>query len=1005
MPLKSATTDNSPLAARLRRELEGEVLFDAFSRGRYSTDASVYQIQPIGVVVPRTRQDVLAAIQIAAEHGVPLLPRGAGTSQCGQTVGEALVIDASKFLREVRSFQPPARTISVDPGIVLDEMNRFLKPHGLFFPVDVSTSSRATIGGMAGNNSVGARSLHYGHMVDNVIGIQAVLADGEVLDCRPQGTAPPDTGNGRLDLLTDRMRRLHARNADEIERRFPKVRRNVAGYNINRLGRDDLNLADLLVGSEGTLAWFQEIELALQPIPSHKVLGICHFPTFHQAMESVRHIVRLDPVATELIDRTVLELAAEIPAFSSTLRTFIRGSPVAVLLVEFAGDDLDEQLRSLDRLEELMGDLGLPGGVLRAESADLQARVWSLRKAALNIVMSMKGDGKPISFVEDCAVPLENLADYTRRLTDVFSRHGTTGTWYAHAGAGCLHVRPILNLKQDSDIANWRSIAAEAHAMVREYKGTHSGEHGDGLVRSEFLEPILGKKIVSAFRDVKDSFDPDGRFNPGKIIDPPRMDERSILRFSDRYKPLRPKEALDWSAWGGFHRATEMCNNNGACRKAVGGVMCPSFRVTQDEKHVTRGRANSLRLALTGQLPAEALTSNELYETMDLCVGCKACKRECPTGVDVYRMKIEFLSAYRERQGLTWRDRIIAFLPRYAPWAARFAPLANTVNLGWPGRWLRESALGFTARRPLPAWRRDIFAGAVETDAVERGEAERGVVERVTAERDADERGATERGTDEESKVERPADGSDVVLLVDTFNTYFEPESARAALNVLTAAGYRAVTPKPVDGTRPLCCGRTFLNAGLVDEARTEARRVIETLKPYVERGVPVVGLEPSCLLTLRDEFAAVLPGGETAELAGRAMLFEEFLAAENDAGRLRLPLKPLAQQRLLLHGHCHQKAFDQVPSVENVLRLIPGAEVELIKSGCCGMAGSFGYETEHYETSMKMAELDLLPRVRKADGKTLIVADGTSCRTQIKHGSGRDALHVARVLELALDW
>ena len=969
MRSKSRNADTSPLAAQLGRELEGEVLFDAFSRGRYSTDASVYQIQPIGVVVPRSRQDVLASIQIAAEHGVPILPRGAGTSQCGQTVGEALVIDASKFLREVRSFQPPARTISVDPGIVLDELNRFLKPHGLFFPVDVSTSSRATIGGMAGNNSVGARSLHYGHMVDNVIGIQAVLADGALLDCRPRGAGLSDRSNGndsgsdRLGVLTDSMRHLYARNADEIDRRFPTVRRNVAGYNINRLGREDLNLADLLVGSEGTLAWFQEIELSLQPIPAHKVLGICHFPTFHQAMESVQHIVTLDPAATELIDRTVLDLAADIPAFSSALRSFIRGTPVAVLLVEFAGDDLREQLRNLDRLEQLMGDLGLPGSVLRAESADLQSKVWSLRKAALNIVMSMKGDGKPISFVEDCAVPLENLADYTQRLTDVFSRHGTTGTWYAHAGAGCLHVRPILNLKQDNDIANWRSIAAEAHAMVREYKGTHSGEHGDGLVRSEFLEPILGTKIVSAFREVKDSFDPEGRFNPGKIIDPPRMDERSILRFSDRYQPLQPKETLDWSAWGGFHRATEMCNNNGACRKAAGGVMCPSFRVTQDEKHVTRGRANSLRLALTGQLPAEALTSKELYETMDLCVGCKACKRECPTGVDVYRMKIEFLSAYRGRRGLSLRDRLIAWLPRYAPWAARFAPVANSVNLGWPGRLLRKSLLGFTVRRPLPAWRRGIFRGA-------EGEAQA---------------------------------GSEVVLLVDTFNTYFEPETAEAAAKVLSAAGYRVVTPKPAAGRRPLCCGRTFLNAGMVDEARTEARRVIETLGPYVERGVPIVGLEPSCLLTLRDEFAAMLPGDETAALADRAMLFEEFLVAENKAGRLNLPLKTLAQERLLLHGHCHQKAFDQVSKVEEALSLIPGMEVELIESGCCGMAGSFGYEAEHYETSMKMAELDLLPRVREADDKTLIVADGTSCRTQISHGAERDALHVARVLELAL--
>ena len=966
MGIDSASLDVAPLAARLSRELEGEVLFDAFSRGRYSTDASVYQIQPLGVVVPRTRQDVLAAIQIAAEHEVPLLPRGAGTSQCGQTVGEAVVIDASKYLREVRAFDPEARTVAVDPGIVLDELNALLRPHGLFFPVDVSTSSRATIGGMAGNNSVGARSLHYGHMVDNVLGIEAVLADGEQLACRTQGALPQggrDAGNGRLGVLTDRMRRLYAHHAEEIERRYPKVARNVAGYNINRLGREDLNLAELLVGSEGTLAWFQELELALQPIPAHRVLGICHFSTFQAAMESVQHIVKLDPAATELIDRTVLDLAADIPAFSSSLHSFIRGTPVAVLLVEFAGDDLDEQLRNLDRLEQLMGDLGLPDSVLRAESSALQVRVWSLRKAALNIVMSMKGDGKPISFVEDCAVPLEHLGEYTRRLTDVFSRHGTTGTWYAHAGAGCLHVRPILNLKEDTGISNWRSIAAETHALVREYKGSHSGEHGDGLVRSEFLEPILGTQIVSAFREVKESFDPDGRFNPGKIIDPPRMDERRLLRFPQGYRPLQRSEALDWSAWGGFHRATEMCNNNGACRKASGGVMCPSFRVTQDEKHVTRGRANSLRLVLTGLLPAEALTSKELYETMDLCVGCKACKRECPTGVDVYRMKIEFLSAYRERCKLSWRDRIIAYLPRYAPWAARFAPLANGANAGRLMSRARESLVGFTAQRPMPAWRRDIFGGAPGETAAD----------------------------------------ADVVLLADTFSTYFEPETPIAALNVLTAAGYRVATPRPIDGGRPLCCGRTFLNAGLVEEARTEVKRVIETLAPYVERGIPIVGLEPSCLLSLRDEFAALLPGEETAALAGRAMLFEEFLAMENKAGRLRLPLKALPR-RLLLHGHCHQKAFDAMSSVEDVLRLIPGVEVELVESGCCGMAGSFGYEAEHYETSMKMAELDLLPRVRAADGNTLIVADGTSCRTQISHGADRDAWHVARVLDLALN-
>ena len=959
----------SPLAAQLSRELEGETFFDALSRGRYSTDASMYQIQPIGVVVPRHKHDVLCAIQIAAEHGVPILPRGAGTSQAGQTVGAALVIDASKYLTAVSALEPGVRTVSVEPGIVLDTLNDVLQPHGLFFPVDVSTSSRATIGGMTGNNSVGARSLHYGHMVDNVRGIHAILADGEQLHFQASAASPAEGRNGRnfesdrLSNLVDQMRRLYERNVDEIARRYPQVARNVAGYNINRLGRENLNLSDLLVGSEGTLAWFQQVDLALQPIPAHKVLGVCHFPTFSAAMESAQHIVTLDPAAAELIDRTVLDLAADIPAFSSSMNSFIKGCPAAVLLVEFAGDDREEQLRQLDRLEEIMGNLGFPGGVLRAVDVALQQSIWSLRKAALNIVMSMKGDGKPISFVEDCAVPLDKLGEYTTRLTEIFTRHGTTGTWYAHAGVGCLHVRPILNLKEESEVAKLRSISDEAHALVRKYKGSHSGEHGDGLVRSEFLEPILGSQIVAAFRDVKQSFDPEGLFNPGKIVDPPRMDRRDLLRFSEQYQPQLRDDALDWSAWGGFHRATEMCNNNGACRKNDAGVMCPSYRATGDEKHVTRGRANTLRLALTGHLARDALTSKEMHETMDLCVGCKACKRECPTGVDMYRMKIEFLNAYRRRWGLSWRERLISYLPRYAPWAARLSLLANSPNHGRLMSKLRERFLGLTSKRQMPMWRRDIFRGVGDT----------------------------------------VKQGSEVVLLVDTFNTYFEPETATAAVNVLTAAGYRVLTPQAVDRGRPLCCGRTFLSNGLIEEAKVEARRVLATLAPYVERGIPIVGLEPSCLLTLRDEFTALIPSEATAALADRALLFEEFLSVERKNGRLKLPLNPLPQRRVLLHGHCHQKAFDVMPSVEEVLRWIPELEVELIDSGCCGMAGSFGYEAEHYDLSMKMAESALLPAVREADERTLIVTDGTSCRHQIQDGTGQYSWHVARVLELAL--
>jgi Fe-S oxidoreductase len=624
---------------------------------------------------------------------------------------------------------------------------------------------------------------------------------------------------------------------------------------------------------------------------------------------------------------------------------------------------------------ELVGDLGLPGSVVEVTDAKLQKDIWEVRKAGLNIMMSMKGDGKPVSFIEDCAVPLEHLAEYTDRLTRVFEKHGTRGTWYAHASVGTLHVRPVLNMKADG-AKKMRAIAEEACAMVRAFKGAaYSGEHGDGLVRSEWIEPIIGRRLAHALEEIKSLFDPRGLMNPGKIVRPSKMDDASLFRYKPGYAPTRLDTALDWSEWSvpgaasqGFAAAVEMCNNNGHCRKFDAGAMCPSFRATGDEQHLTRGRANTLRLAISGQLGPDGLASDALYDALDLCVGCKGCKRECPTGVDMARMKIEFLHHYHGRHGWPLKERLIAYLPRYAPFAARLAPLANLRDRVPFIAALTERLAGLSARRSLPTWQGRPFL-----------------------------RSAAGR-----YQVRAPED-CDVVLLADTFNNYFEPENAIAALRVLEAAGLRVHVARPAGGGRPLCCGRTFLAVGMVNEARDEARRVLDALAPYVARGVPVVGLEPSCLLTLRDEFRAVLPGAETAQLAGHALLLEEFLARECDAGRLKLKLNALPQAKALLHGHCHQKAFGAMPAVERALRLVPGLEVETIESSCCGMAGAFGYEARHYDVSMKMAEASLLPKVRAADGGTLVVADGTSCRHQIADGAGREAIHVARVLERAL--
>jgi FAD/FMN-containing dehydrogenase/Fe-S oxidoreductase len=978
------------LERRLKAELTGEVRFDRFTRGRYATDASHYQIMPLGVVTPRNMAEAERAIAIARAERCSILPRGGGTSQSGQTVNESLVIDCSKYLNNMLELDVAARRCVVEPGIVLDELNRRLKPHGLWFPVDISTASRATIGGMTANNSCGARSLRYGNTRENVRSIEALLADGSKTWFGPVAADLPDIP-ARLPLrsLAESLFDLGRREAAEIDARFPKVQRRVGGYNLDALtpGRNDLNLAHILVGSEGTLGFSTAIELKLSPLLGRRAVGACHFGSFYAAMDAAQHIVRLAPIAVELVDRTMIELARDIAMFRPTLDAFVRGTPEAILLVEFGENDQEENLARLRRLGALIGDLGFAwdknsahwGGVVEVLDPKLQAAITDVRTAGLNIMMSMKEEGKPVSFVEDCAVPLEHLADYTSKLTNVFEKHGTRGTWYAHASVGCLHVRPVLNLRLEKDVNAMRAIAEEAFALVHTYKGSHSGEHGDGIVRSEFHEPMFGSRLMRAFEEVKDGFDPEGLFNPGKIVRAPKFDDRRLLRFGPDYHGEEISMRLDWSAYpgagGGFQGAVEMCNNNGACRALAGGVMCPSYRVTREERDVTRGRANTLRLAITGQLGLDAFTSDEMAETLKLCVSCKACRRECPTGVDMARMKIEVQAARAEKYGLSLHDRLVGYMPHYAPYAAKVPWLLNLRDRLPGAAKLSELLTGFSARRTLPRWRSDIFPDSKNTSWP----------------------GLSRPSTP--SSHHEPTQQREVLLFADTFNRYFEPENLHAAVKVLTAGGYQVHVATPADGSlRPLCCGRTFLAVGRVEEARREAERVLAAVETFVARGVPAIGLEPSCLLSFRDEVPAMLKDERAARLSSYALLFEEFLAREAAAGRLKLPLKPIAP-RALVHGHCHQKAFDAFRPVEEVLNLIPDLAVETIDSSCCGMAGSFGYDAETIDVSLAMGELSLLPAVRKEHAETLIVADGTSCRHQIKDGAGREALHIARVL------
>ena len=986
------------LAARLASQTQGEVLFSAADCGRYATDASIYQAMPVGVFVPRSSADVTLALEICRDLGVPIVARGGGTSQCGQTVGAGLIIDHSKHVRNILAVNPNERTAVVEPGLVLDHLNAALKKHGLWYPVDVSTSAQATLGGMAGNNSCGSRSIAYGNMVHNVLGAEVWTSDGTLLSL---GDYAHSSGQSRA--LGDYVRTLAEQLAPEIDARWPKVMRRVAGYNLDIFRNQSerpyttggtVNLAHLLIGSEGTLALTKNLTLQLSELPRAKVLGVVNFPTFYAAMDAAQHIVKLGGglSAVELVDRTMIELSLKNPAFAPTVRTALLGSPDAILLVEFSGASKADLLPRMRELVELMGELGLPGSVVEMVEDAPQKNLWEVRKEGLNIMMSLKGDGKPVSFIEDCAVPLEHLAEYTDALTEVFQKHGSKGTWYAHASVGTLHVRPILDMRRDG-APKMRAIAEEASALVRKFKGAYSGEHGDGLCRGEWISWQFGPQITQAFASIKAHMDPLDLLCPERMIKPPAMDDTSLMRYAPSYKVIPIQTALDWRAWDvqndpvteqtsapgtggdpaqGLAKAVEMCNNNGHCRKFDAGTMCPSYRVTRDEKHLTRGRANTLRLALSGQLdglPAQdAFTSQAVHEALDLCVGCKGCKRDCPTGVDMAKMKVEFLHHYKARHGHTLKDKLVAHLPDYAHWASRFAPLLNLRDK-LPGlAALSEKLLGFSARRRLPQWQSQHFFNTANTGA---------------------------------TRAQVLAAARPVVLFVDTFNGSFEAGNARAALQVLQAAGYTVhVAGKAQADGKHLCCGRTYLATGMLAQAKAKAGELMTSLWPFAEKGIPIVGLEPSCLLTLRDEFLVMNLGPQAQAISEQAMLFEEFLAREAAAGRLEALKSQLqaTDQAILLHGHCHQKAFGAISPVMDVLKLIPGAKPELIESSCCGMAGSFGYEARHYEVSMQMAELSLLPAVR-SQPDAIVVADGTSCRHQIHDGAQREAVHVAVLL------
>ena len=946
----------------LRRVVRGSVRFDPASRLLYSTDASMYQVEPIGVVTPRDADDVIAAFDVARAQKVALLPRGGGTSLTGQTVNRALVLDFSQHMNGVLEMNAEELWARVQPGLVQDELNHAIRGQGLLFGPDTSTSNRATLGGMIGNNSGGSHSIAYGLTVEHVLELDALLADGTRVRF---GTVTPAEfeAKTRLDGAEGRIYRelaaIRAEYAEEIAKRYPKHWRRVAGYNLNELIKDNgraINVARVLVGSEGTLLTVLEAKVRLVRRPKKTALDVIHYATIQEALESSQSILETGPYAVELTDKLILDLARN-NIEQRARAAFVQGDPGAILIVEYAGETDAEVKAKIEALEARRARERFGYAAHLAWDVGEQQSIWKLRKAGLGLLLGMKGDKKPIAFVEDTCVEPKHLKDFVPRFADIFAKHDTTGAYYGHCSVGCLHIRPVIDLKTPRGLDQVKAIADEITDLVLEFGGTISSEHGDGRARSPFLERMYGPTLMQAFRRLKKAFDPDNRMNPGNIVDSPGILEN--LRYGVSYRTWEPKTLLDFSAQGGFAASVEMCNGVGVCRKKLEGTMCPSYMATKDEEHSTRGRANALRAVLSGRLPAAEFTGKRLYEVMDLCLECKGCKAECPSNVDMAKLKYEFLYHYYKANGLPLRNRIFGRIARLSALGARTPRLANALNALPPVRWLLEKTAGIDRRRPLPA---------LATETFEEWFRRRSAP--ATAPR------------------------GEVVLFHDTFVTYNTPAIGRAAVEVLEAAGYRVVL---VDRK---CCGRPLISKGLLDEARAHADWNVARLAPYARRGVLIVGLEPSCLLTLRDESVDLLRTEDARVVAEQSLLFEQFLLRERGRG-LTLSWTP-EKRKALLHGHCHQKAM--VGTAATVAALAwAGYAVEEVDSGCCGMAGSFGFEREHYDISVALGNRRLAPAVKAAAADTTVVAPGISCRQQIEHLAGRRAKHPAEALRDAL--
>ena len=949
--------DYFEVEAELKKRIEGDIHFDRYSRLLYSTDASIYQIEPIGVVVPRHKGDVQAVIELANRLNVSVLPRGGGTSLAGQTVGHSIVLDFSKYMQNILEVNRAELWCRVQPGLVQDELNAYVRGMGLQFGPDTSTSNRATIGGMIGNNSAGAHSLTYGKTLDHVIELTVLLADGSetvLKDFSPEAVeykSRADTTEGRAYREVFRLAQQYK---NEILARYPKIMRRVSGYNLDEFIKpQSFNLSRMLVGSEGTLATIVEAKMRLVPKPKWTAMNVIHFNDDIEALECAQAVLETKPYAMESTDRMVLNLARGNIEQSRRLG-FVQGNPDALLMVEYAGETEVEVKEQVYKLEEVRKREKIGYAATLAFKPEEVKAIWGLRKAGLGLLLGIKGDKKPIAFVEDTAVEPSKLPEFIRRFREVVARHDTVAGYYGHCSVGCMHIRPLINLKENSEKTKMVSIANAIADLVLEFNGALSGEHGDGLARSHFNAKLFGPALYDAFRQIKRAFDPKNLMNPGKIVDAPAMTE--ALKISPQYKSWEPQTSLDFSPQGGFARAVEMCSGMGECRKKLDGTMCPSYMGTLDEEHSTRGRANALRNAISGRVPQQEFTGKRLYEVMDLCLECKACKAECPSNVDMAKLKYEFLDHYHRANGLPLRNRMFGRIETLNRIGSRLAPISNWIANSSLNRWLMEVIVGVDRRRPLPHFASETFEDWFRQHTPE-------------------------------------SDGSkgDIVLFQDTFNNFNTPHVSVAATRFLEKSGYRVLL------VNKKCCGRPMISKGMLSVAKENAAWNVDRLAPHAQKGTPIVGLEPSCLLTLRDEYPEFIRTDSSKSVAANSFLLEEFVLREQKEGRLTLNAKGTGK-KAMLHGHCHQKALVGTAPTSAMLK-VAGYEVSEVDSGCCGMAGSFGFEKEHYDLSAKIGNRRLTPAVKALGSDVEIVASGISCRQQIEHLAGRKAKHPAELL------